>query len=120
MNETQNTDDTMNCESIRQSLDFRRLRQANVTRCTKSYHSVNDWSPTDWACAAAGEMGELCNLIKKLRRGENVPKQDVAGEIADTIIYLDLLAARLGIDLTEAVINKFNETSQRRRSEIEL
>jgi NTP pyrophosphatase (non-canonical NTP hydrolase) len=73
-----------------------------------------DWSPTDWACAVAGECGEVCNEIKKLRRGKDVPMDVIGDELADTIIYADLLAARLGIDLSEAIVRKFNAVSKKR------
>lgn len=104
-------------------LSFDRLRLANVTRSETSFgHALNDWSPSDWAMAAAGEMGETCNALKKrLREDVDAPDlEDVGDEIADTICYLDLLAARLGIDLGEAVRRKFNKVSDRRRSEIRL
>lgn len=38
---------------------------------------------------------------------------DIADEIADTIIALDLLASHLNIDLGEAVKIKFNKTSNK-------
>lgn len=101
-------------------LSFGELRTANVQRCQDVFHEIDEWSPTDWACAAAGEMGEACNLIKKLRRGEDVKTRDIAYEIADTVIYLDLLAVRLGINLGEAVREKFNIVSDRRDSEVRL
>lgn len=101
-------------------LGFDRLRSANVQRCEDVFHQLDSWSPTDWACAAAGEMGEACNLIKKLRRGEDISLTDVGYELADTVIYLDLLAARLGINLGEAVREKFNIVSDRRGSEVRL
>lgn len=69
-------------------------------------------------CALAGEVGELCNLIKKLKRGENVPKEELAKEIADVQIYLDLLAARLGVELDNATIEKFNQVSVKRGSTV--
>lgn len=62
----------------------------------------------------AGECGEACNLIKKLRRGEDVPTEDIAFELADLVIYADLLAERLGIDLGAAVRAKFNFVSEHR------
>jgi NTP pyrophosphatase (non-canonical NTP hydrolase) len=65
-------------------------------------------------CAAAGELGEAANLIKKRRRGEAVSDRDVLDEIADTVIYLDLLAARLGCSLAEAIERKFDVVSARR------
>lgn len=104
------------------SPSFNRLRDANVRRTADSYRPVSDWSPTDWACAAAGEMGEVCNLIKKLRRseGDGVEMADVADEMADVIIYLDLLAYRLTIDLGAAVKRKFNKTSDEVASSVKL
>jgi NTP pyrophosphatase (non-canonical NTP hydrolase) len=85
----------------------------------------------EWAAAAAGELGELCNALKKQRRradkikriGANKPiptKRDVADEIADTVLYLDLLAAREGVDLGEAIRRKFNEKSDETGSKIRL
>jgi NTP pyrophosphatase (non-canonical NTP hydrolase) len=101
------------------ALTFRDLRHVNVRRNIELYkQQIDDWSPTDWACAAAGEMGETCNKIKKLKRGDDIPLSDVADEIADTVIYLDLLAARMGIDLAQAVINKFNATTDRFSEEL--
>lgn len=105
-------------------LTFDHLREVNTERCEESFHPIEDWSLTDWGCAAAGEMGELCNSIKKIRRLEtgahwqpsdaSLPlMQMAADEMADVVIYLDLLATRMGIDLGEAVKKKFNETSKK-------
>lgn len=111
-------------------MDFKTLRRANVQRCGLSFHPINNWSPMEWACAMAGEAGETCNAVKKLKRledglfVENNPNsykdaiQKIADEIADTIIYADLLAARLNIDLTTAVKDKFNQVSARVKSDI--
>ncbi len=99
---------------------FSQLREANVLRCEKHFHKLNDWSATDWACALAGEVGELCNFIKKARRGQKVPKEEFAKEIADVQMYLDLLAASMDIDLADCVIKKFNEVSDRKKSKIKL
>ena len=96
-------------------LDFADLRKANLARLPAFGHdTVRDWTPSDWAMATTGELGELCNLLKKRLRGEDIPQQDIAFELADTLIYLDLLAAVLDIDLAAAVIEKFNIVSVRR------
>lgn len=106
---------------MNQELTFDELRKANVERCETSFkHSINDWSFTDWATATAGELGELCNLIKKIRRGQEINHKDVADEIADTAIYLDLLAAAMGVNLGESVRDKFNEVSEKKNSSIKL
>lgn len=114
------------------TLAFDELRHVNKHRCAQVFHPINAWSPTDWACAMAGEAGEVCNAVKKLRRladgtntakdpqTEEACKKAIASEIADTVIYLDLLAARLGIDLGQAVCDKFNEVSDLRGSTFKL
>ena len=102
------------------ALSFDNLRKANVKRCKKSFHKVDEWTPSDWACALAGEVGEACNLIKKLRRGEDIPLEDIAKELADVVCYADLLAARLKINLGKSVVNKFNEVSGRVKSKVRL
>lgn len=72
-----------------------------------------------------GECGEALNVIKKLRRldteGDTAPAnagldratlmKAAADEIADMVIYADLLCARLGISLGDAIVSKFNRTS---------
>ena len=98
-------------------LDFATLRATNVDRCEEVFHPLHSWSPNDWATALAGEVGEACNMLKKMRRGEDIPTIDIAKELADSVIYLDLLAARLGINLGEAVREKFNLVSDQRGSQ---
>jgi len=73
-------------------MNFWDLAKANRIRCDRSFHPLNDWSPSDWSNAMAGECGEVCNLTKKLRRSEDVPIERIGQEIADTVIYADLLA----------------------------
>lgn len=113
------------------TLNFDVLRDANIERCEAVYHPLADWSLTDWATAAAGELGEACGVVKDLRRLEDgvgwVKTTDdvrlrvaLGEEIADTVIYLDLLAARAGIDLGEAIRRKFNLTSDKVGSAVKL
>lgn len=114
------------------NLEFSRLRVANVERCEEVFHPLWEWSPTDWACAMAGEAGEACNAVKKLRRhasGTNKgtdPQTEAAivagvgSELADLVIYADLLAARLGIDLGAEVVRKFNQVSRERKATVFL
>lgn len=108
-------------------LTFAALRDVNVERCARwhpGFPNDGKWNGADWSNAAAGEMGEACNVVKKLRRqevgGRGAVDPDYAvllsklgDEIADTIIYLDLLAAFYGIDTASAVAAKFNAVSKR-------
>jgi NTP pyrophosphatase (non-canonical NTP hydrolase) len=107
------------------NLTFKKLSRTNKHRCRKAFHSLKSWTETDWACALAGEVGELCNFIKKRRRRPNKKemarlKHEVAKEMSDVVCYLDLLASRMGIDLEKAIIEKFNEVSDRKGSKIKL
>ena len=103
-----------------EGLTFATLRVANVTRCEEVFHPCTEWSPTDWATALAGETGEACNLIKKWRRGDAVNVEDIGRELADIVIYADLLAHRFGLDLGQWVQQKFNEVSLRQQSTVQL
>lgn len=67
----------------------------------------------------AGEAGELSNAVKKWLRGERGTKggaattAQIASEMGDVVVALDLLARKLGINLGVAVREKFNETSEK-------
>lgn len=67
----------------------------------------------------AGEVGELCNAIKKkLRAQDGLPggvtdDTNIIEELADVVICADLLARKLGINLGQAVVEKFNKTSEK-------
>jgi NTP pyrophosphatase (non-canonical NTP hydrolase) len=67
----------------------------------------------------AGEVGEACNVIKKLERermgirGSRDTVEHLAEELADIIICADLIAMAAGIDLDTAVRDKFNATSEK-------
>jgi NTP pyrophosphatase (non-canonical NTP hydrolase) len=67
----------------------------------------------------AGEVGEACNVIKKLERerlginGSRDTVEHLAEELADVIICTDLIAMQAGIDLEGAVVAKFNASSEK-------
>jgi len=115
-------------EQTRTGLTFNRLRNINRDRCTE-WHAdgSTDWSAADWGNALAGEVGELCNVIKKYRRiqtGVDNPDVDeqsvevllaqIRDELADVQCYLDLTADFFNIDLGDATIDKFNRVSEKR------
>lgn len=105
-------------------MKLRQFSQENLARCEAANgfnHALNSWSLSDWMTATMGELGEAANVAKKLNRvRDGIPgnketpdelRQMLADEIADTFIYLDLLAQSAGIDLTDAIASKFARTS---------
>jgi NTP pyrophosphatase (non-canonical NTP hydrolase) len=106
------------------SLDLAELRTVNVSRLYRWHGEADEWSGADWSNAMCGEAGEAANVVKKLRRHEthagtqyNTPEvaallPALAEELADVVIYADLLAHKYGIDLADAVIAKFNRVSE--------
>lgn len=99
-------------------MSFDRLRAANQKR-QKEWDREDKITLTYRGTELGGEVGEALNVIKKLERerlgikGSRATLQDLAEELADVIICCDLIAMATGIDLTEAVENKFNKTSEK-------
>lgn len=100
------------------------ISAVNLARCLRWHPAgINSWSLSDWAVALAGEVGELCNVVKKMNRvrdgliGNKVPSEslrpELADEIGDVYAYLDLFAQALGVRLQDCVRNKFNRVSER-------
>lgn len=105
-------------------LNFEEFRKANKKRANKWHpEGIDSWSLSDWAVAVMGELGELCSDIKCLNRSrdglvgnkktDEELRKSIPKEIADIFIYLDLLAEAAGVNLGEAVRQKFNEVSER-------
>lgn len=107
-------------------MNFKELAMVNHSRAMRWHPmGLSGWSLSDWMVAAVGELGEACNVAKKLNRlrdglqgnkiGEDgyVLKQKLADELADTVIYLDLVAQTMGLTLEDCIRNKFNAVSER-------
>lgn len=113
-------------------MDLQTLRDTNVARCARWHEGFpehtgppySEWLISDWSNAMGGECGEAQNVVKKIRRLDTGTRgraaeadraalvEKLADEIADTILYADLLAAKEGIDLSAAIVRKFNATSE--------
>lgn len=107
------------------SIRFDMLRAVNLSRRDR-WHGPGStpWTCADWSNALCGEAGELANVVKKIRRQETGARnqgdpsmaelRSMAGdELADVVIYADLVAAHFGINLSDAVARKFNRVSEK-------
>ncbi|MBR0651363.1 hypothetical protein GXW78_16945 [Roseomonas terrae] len=107
-------------------MDMDDFSAANRRRCEAPdgfNHALNSWSLSDWMTATLGELGEAANVAKKLNRvRDGIPgnretpqelRAQLADELADAFIYLDLLAQSQGINLADAVLRKFTRTSEK-------
>lgn len=105
--------------------EFQHLRNANLARQV-------EWDKDDklgydgcamkrlfFANEMAGEAGEANNVVKKLVReqlgisGSRATREMLAEELADIIICVDLVAIQYDVDLWNAVVRKFNATSEK-------
>jgi NTP pyrophosphatase (non-canonical NTP hydrolase) len=107
-------------------MNLKEFSQVNRERCESPSgfnHALNSWSTSDWFTATMGELGEAANVAKKLNRvrdgitgNDETPEElrvKLGRELADTFIYLDLLAQSVGIDLAEAVADTFDAKSEK-------
>lgn len=106
------------------------ISRINRRRKMRWHSGGGEWTASDWGNALAGEVGELCNLIKKVRRHEthvdviagghgsyNTPEYAallpmIRDEIADVFLYLDLVADHFGMDLFNCIAPKFDRVSE--------
>lgn len=114
-------------------LTIGRLLMINLRRCEEDFgHKISDWSILEWGGATAGEVGEACNVAKKLVRirdgfekmNKGATKEELKSklgkEMADTIHYMCLWSIAAGVDLEEALIETFNTVSEEQGSKYRL
>ena len=98
------------------NLTFEDLRFANVQR-NKEWDPDNEINALFRGIELSGEVGEICNIVKKLEReriglrGSRATIFELASELADGQITLDLLAMHYSIDLGAATRLAFNTKS---------
>lgn len=103
-------------------LTFDELQRACVER-DKTYRNARgelndcaDWTESDWLSAMIGELGEACNILKKVRRGDwtlDYARPFIAEEMGDAQTYFAKWCSKLGIDLGHATFEKFNRVSRK-------
>lgn len=108
-------------------MDFETFSRTNLARALRWHpKGLEDWSVNDWLAGFGGEAGEALNagkkhrrLLSKIQQHGNVPEDlkqaedAIMAELADAVIYADLVAHRLGRSLGLAIVAKFNAISER-------
>lgn len=95
-------------------LTFNEVSQLNRTRAKDIRGITNsDFDLKYYGVALAGEVGELCNFIKKQYRDKVDNKTDQMLEIADIYTYLDLLSEQVGCTVDECLRLKWNQVSKK-------
>lgn len=123
------------------SLTFDRFQIVSEQRSKQVFPGCKKWSVSDWAVALAGEAGEVCDAVKKLRRFEvaEPPSSDldalnladrrvahgqlvakIGDEIGDVVAYCSLLASVFGLNFEHIVRDRFNDVSERAGSHFTL
>ena len=108
------------------NLDLSAFSDLNSQRAVEGFKTYKNVPITYWTTALAGEVGELCNMVKKMERvahggidggstytAATLTHDDLQEEIGGIFIYLDLLSKLLGVNLEEAVIKTFNSKSDK-------
>lgn len=98
---------------------FNNLHSANKARQVLWNKGTGTNGPLYAATELAGEVGEVCNVVKKLERekrglvGSRSTVADLEDELGDVLICVNLLALEYGIDPERAAARKFNKTSRK-------
>ncbi|HTK34573.1 MAG TPA: MazG-like family protein [Caulobacteraceae bacterium] len=93
------------------SLSLSALRTANLARQAE-WDKAAGIDVVYRANELAGEVGEACNVIKKLSRerlgirGARATVEDLASELADVVICVDLVAMSLDLDFRGATLGE--------------
>lgn len=102
------------------------FQKINASRCRELFHELTEtgkWEMRDWALAIAGESGELCNLMKKILRGDFTIENKyiaIVDELADIITYCSLMLSALEMGMPIALMRKFDKINVRRGYDPEI
>jgi NTP pyrophosphatase (non-canonical NTP hydrolase) len=105
--------------------DIKKFTELNKNRAVEGFKTYENVSYSYWGNALAGEVGELCNMIKKIDRvkaggidggssytAETLTDAMIMEEIGGIFIYLNLICSILGLNMEEAIVNTFNSKSK--------
>lgn len=98
------------------------MRIRELQRLTVDRSWTTEWDLPRWGNALAGEVGEACNVIKKIDRDGETPelRLHLREELGDVFNYLVLLCNYAGYDMENLCIDAFNKVQERRGLEFRL
>jgi NTP pyrophosphatase (non-canonical NTP hydrolase) len=97
-------------------LTFNEFQSRNEERSRAAFPK-QCMTPEFLAVGIAGEAGEMCNLVKKVMRGDFTledRREEILDELADVMTYCDLFMSLLNERTSHRLQTKFNEVSKRR------
>lgn len=109
---------------MKDDLTIHYVQEMNIERSKVWHKDSEPWTAADWSNALAGEVGEICNKVKKLRRiqtkmahlrNQSDKPEDIVAtigeEVAGAFLYLGLLCHHLGLDMAQCIVAEFNRVS---------
>lgn len=111
-------------EDIKTDFTFAQFRTTNVQRRLRWHEGAGrPWVGPDWGNETAGEVGEMCNIIKKIQRHYDGIQQagfdyaaameNLKKEIGDVVICAELVSEFFNLRLEDCVRYAFNKTSEK-------
>lgn len=92
----------------------------NKKRSNELYDTLQVCKTADLVVSLCEEVGEIAGFVKKAQRDKKNYRKEIGKEIADVFMYLDLLCTLDGYDFGQLIVDKFNEVSRRKNSQIKI
>lgn len=95
-------------------LTFKQFQAMNQHRQNVLFGKVDKILPADYAVLLQVDVDSVRSMLEKRGMRTEARLQGVANKLADALVNLDLLCARLGFDLEEVLVRRFNQVSNDR------
>lgn len=99
-----------------------KLQEVNALRSKEAFNMPVETTPLwRFAFGLQGETGEVIQDIRKMEEGRVDASNETLGlELADVVIYAELIAAKQGIDLVQCIKDSFNRVSIKKNHDSRL
>ncbi len=84
------------------------IRRATTKRALEFWGDPDTHDRSAYALSVFVYAGNVSKLVRNAARGDRVNEARIAAELARTLVALDLLASRCGVDLAAATVETFN------------